>query len=202
MVDEEKKDDSSEENNVTEKSEKSEEKDSSNDNAEDKDKEKKEDESNESSGQKPEKETDGPKDKPTQKPKEKVKVSGKLADIIKDIENLSVLELSDLVKALEDKFGVSAVAPVAVATSPVGDADKEGDTEEGKTSFNVILTEGGSNKIGAIKAVRELVPSLGLKEAKDLVDAAPKQVLEGAGKDAANEAKQKLEAVGAKVELQ
>lgn len=134
--------------------------------------------------------------------RQEVKVSGKLAGIIKEIEVLSVLELADLVKALEEKFGVTASAPVAVAAPSSGsETGDEGDTEEGQTSFNVILTEGGANKISVIKAVRELIPSLGLKEAKDLVDAAPKQVLEGAGKDTANEAKQKLEAAGGKVEL-
>jgi large subunit ribosomal protein L7/L12 len=133
-------------------------------------------------------------------PKKEVKVSGKLADIIKNIEGLSVLELADLVKALEEKFGVSAAAPVAVAAgAPAGGAESE--QEEGQTTFNVVLADAGANKISVIKAVRELVPTLGLKEAKDLVDSAPKQVLEGAGKDAANEAKQKLEAAGGKVEL-
>ena len=138
-----------------------------------------------------------------QESKKEIKVSGKLADIIKNIEELSVLELSELVKALEDKFGVTAAAPVAVAAGGVATSGEgaEADTEEGQTSFNVILADGGSNKIGVIKVVRELVPSLGLKEAKDLVDAAPKQVLEGVGKEAANEAKQKFEAAGAKVEL-
>jgi large subunit ribosomal protein L7/L12 len=135
----------------------------------------------------------------TPEPKKEVKVSGKLADIIKNIEGLSVLELADLVKALEEKFGVSAAAPVAVAGAPAGGA--EGEQEEGQTTFNVVLADAGANKISVIKAVRELVPTLGLKEAKDLVDSAPKQVLEGAGKDAANEAKQKLETAGGKVEL-
>lgn len=132
-----------------------------------------------------------------------IKVSGKLADIIKEIEGLSVLELADLVKALEQKFGVSAAAPVAAA--PAGRQDAGGEEEapdEVQTTFNVVLAEAGANKISVIKAVRELVPTLGLKEAKDLVDSAPKPVLEGAGKDAAGEAKQKLEAAGAKVELQ
>ena len=129
-----------------------------------------------------------------------VKVSGKLGDIIKNIEKLSVLELSELVKALEEKFGVTAAAPAAVAgAAPAGGTEEEAD--EGQTTFNVILAEGGPNKISVIKAVRELVPTLGLKEAKDLVDAAPKQVLEGLGKEAANEAKTKLETAGGKVEL-
>ena len=141
-------------------------------------------------------------EKPPEKPKKEVKVSGKLAVIIKEIEGLTVLELADLVKALEDKFGVTAAAPVVVAGgAPTTGDSAEGASEEGQTTFNVVLTDSGANKISVIKAVRELVPTLGLKEAKDLVDAAPKQVLEGAGKDAANEAKQKLEAAGGKVEL-
>lgn len=134
--------------------------------------------------------------------KEMPKVSKKLEDLIGEVEKLSVLELSELVKALEVKFGVSA-APVAVAPGVAaagGDADgNEGASEQ--TTFNVIIAEGGPNKISVIKAVRELVPTLGLKEAKDLVDAAPKQVLEGVNKEAAGEAKTKLEAAGAKVEF-
>ncbi|MDP2720565.1 MAG: 50S ribosomal protein L7/L12 [bacterium] len=125
-----------------------------------------------------------------------------MADIIKEIEGLSVLELSDLVKALEDKFGVSATPTMmGVPAGATPAAAGEADAEEGQTTFNVILADSGANKISVIKAVRELVPTLGLKEAKDLVDAAPKQVLEGVGKDAAGEAKQKLETAGAKVEL-
>ena len=106
----------------------------------------------------------------------------------------------DLVKALEEKFGVSA-APVAVATA--GQAASEGSTEpkEEQTVFNVVLTEGGANKISVIKAVRELVQTLGLQEAKALVESAPKEVLTGINKSAAEEAKKKLEAAGAKVEL-
>jgi len=132
--------------------------------------------------------------------KPKVQVSKKLEGIIKDIEELSVLELSELVKALEARFGVTAAAPVAVAASatPAAGGD-EGASEQ--TTFNVILADGGANKISVIKAVREIVPTLGLKEAKDLVDAAPKPVLEGANKETANEAKTKLETAGAKVEL-
>lgn len=127
-------------------------------------------------------------------------VSGKVGDIIKDIEGLTVLELSDLVHALEEKFGVSAAAaaPVAAAAG-AGAAGDEGASEQ--TTFNVVLVDSGANKISVIKAVRELVPTLGLKEAKDLVDAPPKNVLEGANKEASNEAKTKLEAAGAKVEL-
>lgn len=121
-------------------------------------------------------------------------------ELIDAISELSVLELSELVKALEEKFGVSA-APVAVAGGPttVGPAD-EGPKEE-QTSFNVVLASMGDNKIGVIKAVREVVPALGLAEAKTLVESAPKEVLTGANKATAEEAKKKLEAAGAKVEL-
>lgn len=136
------------------------------------------------------------KEQKEEKPKT-VAVSANLEKIIKTIEELSVLELSELVKALEEKFGVSAAAPVAQAA---GAQTAEAPGEE-QTTFNVILAEGGANKISVIKAVRELVPTLGLKEAKDLVDAAPKPVLEGVNKETAGEAKTKLEAAGAKVEL-
>jgi len=119
-------------------------------------------------------------------------------DILKAVEDMTVLELSDLVKALEEKFGVSA-APVAVAAGPAT-ADA-GEPKEEQTVFNVVLAEAGANKIGAIKAVRELVPTLGLQEAKTLVESAPKEVLTGLNKSAAEEAKKKLEAAGAKVEL-
>lgn len=129
-----------------------------------------------------------------------VKVSKKLESIISNIENLSVLELSELVKALEEKFGVSAAAPAAVAAvDPAAAGADEGASEQ--TTFNVVLTDSGATKISVIKAVREIVPTLGLKEAKDLVDTAPKTVLEGANKENAQEAKTKLEAAGAKVEL-
>ncbi len=134
--------------------------------------------------------------------KPKKEVSKTLEDIISSIEKLSVLELADLVHALEDRFGVTAAAPVAVAPS-IGSAQaaSEGPAEE-QTSFNVILSSAGANKIGVIKAVRELVPTLGLKEAKDLVEAAPKPVLEDVNKASAEEAKAKLTAAGATVELQ
>ncbi len=128
-------------------------------------------------------------------------VSGKVGDIMKDIEVLSVLELSELVHALEEKFGVSASAGVAMAAPAAGGATADADGASEQTTFNVVLTDSGANKISVIKAVRELVPTLGLKEAKDLVDSPPKPVLEGANKENANEAKTKLEAAGAKVEL-
>lgn len=135
--------------------------------------------------------------KPASKP-----VSANLEKIIEQIEKLSVLELADLVHALEDKFGVSVSTPAAIVSPAVAnDQIQEGPIDE-QTTFNVILTSAGANKISAIKAVRELVPTLGLKEAKDLVEAAPKPVLEGVNKQTAEEAKIKLTAAGATVELQ
>lgn len=121
-------------------------------------------------------------------------------DILKAVEDMTVLELADLVKALEEKFGVSA-APVAVAAANGGAAAPAGKPKEEQTVFNVVLAEGGTNKIGVIKAVRELVPTLGLQEAKALVESAPKEVLTGVNKATAEEAKKKLETAGAKVEL-
>ncbi len=120
-------------------------------------------------------------------------------ELIDAISELSVLELSELVKALEEKFGVSA-APMAQAAPQAAAAADEGPKEE-QTSFNVVIAAAGDNKIGVIKAVREVVPTLGLAEAKTLVESAPKEVLTGANKATAEEAKKKLEAAGAKVEL-
>ena len=120
-------------------------------------------------------------------------------DILKAVEEMTVLDLSDLVKALEEKFGVSA-APVAVAAGPTASAEPA-EAKEEQTVFNVELLAMGDNKIGVIKAVRELVPTLGLQEAKTLVESAPKEVLTGVNKANAEEAKKKLEAAGAKVEL-
>jgi len=131
---------------------------------------------------------------------EKVEVSAKLEKIMTQIEELTVLELADLVKALEDKFGVSATAMAAAPVAAAAGGEAAGAAEE-KTEFDVILAEIGGNKISVIKAVRQLVPGLGLKEAKDLVEAAPKPILEGASKETAEEAKAKLEEAGAKVEL-
>ncbi len=125
-------------------------------------------------------------------------MSDAIQKIIDQVEKLSVLELNDLVKALEEKFGVSAAAPVAVTAAPAGAAAAPA---EEKDSFDVILTSSGANKIAVIKAVRELKPELGLKEAKDLVDAAPKTLLEAAKKEDAESAKKKLEEAGAQVEL-
>jgi large subunit ribosomal protein L7/L12 len=117
-------------------------------------------------------------------------------DMISAVENMTVLELSELVKALEEKFGVSAAAPVAVAAGP---AAGPAATEE-QTEFTAILESAGEKKIEVLKVVRELT-GLGLKEAKDLVDGAPKQLKDGVGKDEANEMKKKLEEAGAQVEL-
>ena len=119
--------------------------------------------------------------------------------VVETVEKMSVLELAELVKVLEDKFGVSAAAPVAMAA--VGGGAAGGEAAEEKSEFNVVLTDAGSNKIGVIKAVRE-VTDLGLKEAKDLVESAPKAVKEGVKKAEAEEMKAKLEAAGAKVDLQ
>ncbi len=131
------------------------------------------------------------------------KASPKLTKIIGEIEKLSVVELADLVKALEDKFGVSA-APAVAATPTAAPATDEAPEEEkpaGQTTFNVVLTAAGENKISVIKAVRELNQSLGLKEAKDLVESLPKEVLTGINKEDAEKAKKRLEDAGAKVEL-
>ena len=126
-----------------------------------------------------------------------VEVPEKFKSIVATVEKMSVLDLSELVKILEDKFGVSAVAPMMMAAAPAGAAAPV----EEKSEFDVELTLTGENKIGVIKAVRELVPTLGLQEAKALVESAPKEVLTGVNKPAAEEAKKKLEAAGAKVEL-
>ena len=120
------------------------------------------------------------------------------ADVVSFIENMSVLELSELVKELEDKFGVSAAAPVAVAA--VGGAPAAAEAVEEQTEFDVILKACGANKIGVIKVVRALT-SLGLKEARDLVDGAPQPVKTAVSKDEAEEAKKQLVEAGAEVEV-
>jgi len=121
-------------------------------------------------------------------------------DFIKAIEEMSVLELSEVVKALEEKFGVSA-AMMAAPTAAAGAPAEGGEAKEEQTVFNVVIASSGAQKIAVIKALRELVPTLGLKEAKDLVDAAPKEVLTAVNKKTAEEAKEKLTAAGATVEL-
>ncbi len=132
--------------------------------------------------------------------KEGINVSEKLQSILKTIEELTVLELADLVKALEEKFGVSAAAAVAVAAPAAGGAGAGAAAAEEKTSFTVVLTVAGEKKINVIKEIRALT-NLGLKEAKDLVEAAPKTVKEGVTKEEADKMKKVLEEQGAKVEI-
>ncbi|NLZ24551.1 50S ribosomal protein L7/L12 [Candidatus Dojkabacteria bacterium] len=124
------------------------------------------------------------------------KLTDNAKKVIDMVEKMTVLELADLVKVMEDKFGVSSAAPVAMAAAPVAQEE-----EEEKTSFDVVLKEAGSNKIGVIKVVREIT-ELGLKEAKDLVEATPQKVKEGIKKEEAEEIKGKFEEAGAKVELE
>ncbi len=119
-----------------------------------------------------------------------------IKNIVEEIKTLSVMELADLVHAIEEEFGVSAAAPVAVAAAPGAGAA----AAEEKTEFDVILTDAGASKINVIKVVKEIT-GLGLKEAKELVDNAPKAVKEGASKDEAEEIKNKLTEAGATVEL-
>ena len=121
-------------------------------------------------------------------------------EILDSIGALTVLELKELLDAFEERFGVTAAAPVAVAAAPAGGGAAAAPEVEEKDEFDVVLTAAGAQKIQVIKAVRELT-SLGLKEAKDLVDGAPKPVLEKANKDAADAAKAKLEEAGATVEV-
>ena len=125
----------------------------------------------------------------------------KKEDVIEWLSNQSVLDIAGLVKDLEEKWGVSAAAPVAVAAAPgAGGGGDEGEAAEEKTAFDVILAETGAKKINVIKEVRAIT-GLGLKDAKDLVEGAPKPVKEGTSKEEAEEIKSKLEAAGAKVEL-
>jgi large subunit ribosomal protein L7/L12 len=118
--------------------------------------------------------------------------------VLEIVEKMTVLELADLVKVMEDKFGVSAAAPVAAAAAPAEAAP----AEEEKTVFNVVLKDAGANKINVIKAVREINPDLGLKEAKDVVESAPQTLKEEVKKEDAEEMKKKLEEAGAKAELE
>ena len=134
----------------------------------------------------------------TEEPRAKVaKKATAIDEIMATVKNMTVLELSELIKALEAEFGVSAAAPVAVAAAP---AEAAAAAVEEKTEFNVILKDMGATKINVIKAVRELT-TLGLKESKDLVESAPTAVREGVNNDEANTIKQKLEAAGATVEI-
>ena len=120
-------------------------------------------------------------------------------ELISAIESMTVLELAELVKALEEKFGVSAAAPVAVAAGPVAAAPAE--AAEEKTEFDVVLKDAGAEKIKVIKVVREVVSGVGLKEAKELVEAAPKTIKEGVAKDEAEKIKAKFAEVGAVIEI-
>ncbi len=121
-------------------------------------------------------------------------------DILEAIDGMTVLDLSDLVKAFEERYGVTAAAPVAVAAAPAAGGDAAAAPAEEQTEFDAVLTEVGANKILVIKAVRELT-GLGLKEAKDLVDAAPKPVKEGVTKEEAEQVKEKMAEAGATVEI-
>ncbi len=131
--------------------------------------------------------------------KKEVKIPAKFKEIVTMIEGLSVMDLAELVKILEDKFGVSAAAPV-MAAAPGAATGEAADAAEEKSSFDVELAEAGGTKIAVIKVMRE-VTQKGLKEAKDLVDSAPKVIKEGATKEEAEEIKKKFEEAGAKVNL-
>lgn len=124
-------------------------------------------------------------------------MAANLEEVVTQLSGLTVLEASELVKKLEDKWGVSAAAPVAAAAAPAAG----GAPAEEKTTFEVVLKEAGANKIGVIKEVRAVVAGLGLADAKALVEGAPKTLKEGATKEEAAEMKKKLEAAGAKVEI-
>jgi large subunit ribosomal protein L7/L12 len=124
-----------------------------------------------------------------------------LNKIIDELSGLTVLEVSELVKSLETKWGVSAAAPVAAAAPGGGGGGAAAPAAEEKTEFDVVLTDAGSNKISVIKEVRGVVPGLGLAEAKKLVESAPQKVKEGVKKEEAEDIKKKLEAAGAKVEI-
>ena len=124
-------------------------------------------------------------------------MSEKVTKLIEDVKSLTVLELSELVKALEEEFGVSAAAPMAVAAAP---AAAGATAAEEKTEFDVVLKAAGDNKIKVVKAVKDIT-GLGLKEAKELVDGAPKTVKEKVAKDAAEDIKKQLEELGAQVEV-
>ena len=127
-------------------------------------------------------------------------MSEKVTKLIEEVKELTVLELSELVKALEEEFGVSAAAPAAVAAAPVAGGAAPAAAAEEKTDFDVILTEAGQEKVKVIKVVKDIT-GLGLKDAKALVDGTPKAVKEGASKEEADEIKAKLEEVGATVEV-
>lgn len=129
-----------------------------------------------------------------------VKLSEKLQKIATDLESLTTLEMAELAKYLEEKFGVSAMPVAAVAAPAAGQAQAATPQEE-KSTFTVVLTEAGANKLAVIKSVREILPSLGLMDAKKLVETAPQELLKDVKKEAAEDAKKKIEAAGGKVDL-
>jgi large subunit ribosomal protein L7/L12 len=135
------------------------------------------------------------------KEEKKPEPTGKFKELVKTIEEMSVLELSELVKVLEERFGVSAASPMMMGAMPAAGGAAPEAAEE-KSAYNVVITNAGGNKISVIKAVREILPELGLKEAKDLVDAAPATLKENMKKEDAEAAKAKLTEAGATVELQ
>jgi len=150
--------------------------------------------------EKPKAEKEAVAESPAPTKKEKVKVSPAIEGIMATIKKMTVLELAELVKALEAEFGVSAAAPMVAAAPVAATAEAAAGPAEEQTEFSVILTDIGANKINVIKAVRE-VTTLGLKESKDLVESAPKPVREGINKEEATRIKEKLEAAGAKAEV-
>lgn len=137
----------------------------------------------------------------TEDKKSDVKVSAKLQKVIDAVEKLTVLELAELVTALEDKFGVSAAAPVAVAAAPGAAANGDETAAEEKSEYDAVITDAGANKVSVIKAIREVNQDLGLMDAKKAAESLPYTLLEAAKKEEAEEAKKKLEAAGAQVEL-
>ena len=139
-------------------------------------------------------------EKPKKETKE-IKVSAKLSSIIANVEKLTVLELADLVKALEDKFGVSGVPVAAAPTAAQAQSNQAVGPSSEQTIFNVVLAQTGPNKIQVIKALRKIKPTLGLQDAKKISESAPEEILNQVNKKEAEEAKKKLEEAGAKVEL-
>ena len=137
----------------------------------------------------------------TEETKDEVKLTDDAKKVIDMVEKMTVLELNDLVKVIEDKFGVSAAAPVMMGAMPNGGNGGNAEAAEEKTEFDVVIAEAGANKIAVIKAVRSIDQTLGLVEAKTLVESAPKTLVEGAKKEDAETAKKTLEEAGAKVEL-
>ena len=127
---------------------------------------------------------------------------GKVEDALEIIKGMTLLELRDLNKAIEDEFGITAAAPMMMAAAPAAGGAAAAEPEEEKTEFNVVLKSFGDNKINVIKAIREVISGLGLKEAKDLVEAAPAKVKEGVGKEEAESIKAKLTEAGATVDIE